>query len=444
MRNDRSGWTARTALGTVAALALVVAPVQGQDTDGRWLPFVGCWEAVGAEEEIGLLCFSPATGGVDLTNYVDGEVASTERLVADGSPRPIAAEGCEGWEAVEFSEDGRRAFTRTEFTCAQGAARTGTGVMALTAPTFWVDVRELDVEGETVAWVQEYVLADADRLAEAGVADPAADMRMAVRSARMVAAAPIDLEDVEEATEQMGDRAVETWIVAQRDGFDVDADDLVRLDDAGVSDRVIDAVVAVSHPDRFMVDAGADIEELEGAPRPTHYRGYMGFNPWFGSAWGFGYGYGPYGYSPFYRSRFSPGYGYGYGFGGYGYGYWGSRPGVVIIERRDRGGRIYNGSGYRSRDATPSGRTARTRGGNTTPSFSTGGRRGGAVAPSRGGTSRRGTPRGARRRGGSSGGGSAAPSRGSSSRGSVAPSRGSTSRRGTPRGAKRRSGGGNF
>lgn len=444
-----------TTLAAGVALALLAAPVQGQDTDARWVPFVGCWEAVGAEDEIGLLCFSPVTGGVELTNIVNGEISSTERLVADGSPRPIAAQGCEGWEAVEFSEDGRRAFTRTEFTCEGGEARTGTGVMALTAPNFWVDVRELEVEGETVAWVQEYTLADADRLAEEGVDDPAADMRMAVRSARMAAASPIAIDDVEEATRRMGDQAVETWVVAQRDDLDVDADDLVRLDEAGVSDRVIDAVVAVSHPEHFVAAAGSEVEAVEGGPRPTHYRGYMGFNPWFGPGWGYRYGFGAYGYSPFYGFGYSPFYGlryspwYGYGYGGYGYGY---RPGVVIIERRDNGGRIYRGSGYRSRGGTPSGRTARTRGGDGTPSFSTGGRRGGAVTPSRGGATRRGTPRGARRRSGGSGGGaaaparsgtrrgSAAPSRGSSSRGSVAPSRGSTSRRGTPRGAKRRSG----
>lgn len=403
-----------TPVGLAAALALLafaatVLPAHAQDTDARWLPFVGCWEAVGAEDEIGLLCFTPSDGGVELTNVVDGEVGSVERLAADGRQRPINAEGCEGWESVEFSEDGRRAFTRTEFTCAEGDARTGTGVMAFTAPNMWVDVRELDVDGETVAWVQEYVLADAERLSEADVSDPAADMRMAVRSARMAAAAPIALDDVEEAATRMGDRAMETWVVAQSDAFDVDADALVRLADGGVSDRVIDAVVAVSHPERFMVEAGAPAEEVAAGPKPTHYRGYMGFNPWFGPAYGYsGYGrfgyapYGRFGYSPFAYSRFGYsrfGFG-GFGYGGYGYGYWGSRPGIVIIDRRpsDSGGRYYNGQGYRPRGSTtPSGRSARPRGGSR-PSFSTGRAGGRTAAPSRGGGTRSAKPRGAKRR----------------------------------------------
>lgn len=385
----------------LAALAVIAAPAQAQQADSRWQPFVGCWEAVGAEDEIGLLCFAPSDGGVLLTNVVEGEVASTERLVADGQQRPINAEGCEGWESVHFSEDGRRAFTRTEFTCAEGEARSGTGVMAFTAPNFWVDVRELDVDGEKVAWVQEYLLADAETLADAGVADPAAEMRLAVRSARLAAAADLDLADVEEATQVMGDRAIETWVVAHRTSFDLDAEALVRLDDAGVSDRVIDALVAVSYPDRFMVEAGSPAEQMEGAPRPTHYRGYMGFNPWFGRS----FAYDSWGYSPFHRYRYTPfarygysPYGYSYGYG-YGYGYWGSRPGVVIINRKpsDNGGRLYSGQGYRARgSATPSGRNARPRG-SATPSFGRGGSGGGAAAPSRGAT-RSAKPRGATRR----------------------------------------------
>ncbi len=362
---------------------------------------MGCWEAVGAEDDIGVLCFEEADGGVALSNLVEGEVVSTETLVADGRPRAITAEGCEGTESVEFSADGRRAFTRTEFTCAEGDTRSGTGVMAFTAPNRWADVRLLDVEDEEVAWVQEYRVMGADRLAEEGITDPAEAMNMAVRSARMAAAAPIDLDDVEEASARLDERAVETWIVTKGDRFDIDGDELVRLDEAGVPERVIDAVVAVSYPDRFVVEAGAAVEDAEGRPRPKHYRGYMGYDPWFGPAWGYGWEYGRFGYSPFLGYRYSPWWsGYGYG-----YGYWGSRPGIVIIDRRpaDGGGRVYNGRGYRQGSGAATGRTARPRGG-AVPSFSTGSRGSGSVAPSRGGTSRRATPRKAKRRGGGSGG----------------------------------------
>lgn len=366
-----------TILAGVAALALALPAQAQQDRDGRWMAFVGCWEAVGAEDELGLMCFDYDGDGVMLTNHVGGQVASTERLVADGQQRPVSVEGCEGWETVEFSDDGRRAFTRTEFFCGTDEARTGTGVMAFTSANRWADVRALDVGGEEIAWVQEYQLVGIDRLAEEGVVDPAQGLGMAVRSARMAAAAPIDLTDLEEALGRMDAKAVETWIVAQQDGFDPSADDLVRLADAGASEGVIDAVVAVSHPDRFIVEASGPIEEIGNAPQPTHYRGYMAYSPFYGP-FGMRYGYSSFGYGYYGSSLGYPGYGYGYG---------GYRPGYVIIDRRPRGGQVYNGRGYVPRGGrTSTGRTALPRGGSGQPSFSTGGSgsSAGSAAPSSG------------------------------------------------------------
>lgn len=387
--------TVRSALVAATAAFALSMPVQAQqDRDGRWMAFVGCWEAVGAEEDLGLLCFDFDDDGVLLTNHVGGEIDSTERLVADGQQRTVSVEGCEGWETLEFSADGRRAFTQTEFFCGTDDARSGTGVMTFIAPNRWADVRALDVGGEQVAWVQEYQLVGTDRLAEMGIADPAEGLGMAVRSSRMAAAAPIDLSDVEEALERIDERAVETWIVAQQDRLDPSADDLVRLADAGAPERVIDAVVAVSHPDRFIAEASGPIEQVQDdAPRPTHYRGYMAYNPYM-LGWSMRYGGFGYGYSPF---RYGY-YGSPFGYSGYGYGYgYGSRPYSVIIERRQSSGQIRNGRGYVPGGRPSTGRAAQPRGGSAQPSFSTGGSRPSAGAPSTGSRPKS-TPRKAKRR----------------------------------------------
>jgi len=381
--------------------------LSAQSNDGRWLPFVGCWEALGSDDEGGLLCFAPANGGVVLNTFVDGEIVSTEQLVADGQQRTVAAEGCEGWESVEFSQDGRRAFTRTEFDCGTAQPRTGTGVMAFTAPNMWVDVRALDVDGEPVAWMQEYLLVGIDRLAEEGIEDPAADLRFAVRSARMAAAAPIGLDDVEEGAAFLDDRAVETWIVAQGDGFDPSADDLLRLSRAGLSDTVIDAVVAVSYPENFMVEAGGTIEqaEMERAPRAGGYRGYMAVSPYWGPRWGGSYGYGAFGYRPYGYNPFLYGGGYGGYYDGYGYGYWGSRPGAVIITRRSGSGGTATPQGYRRSGTAATGRSAQPRSGGAAAS-SGGSRSSGSAGSSSSGSSGGRTAKPRRRSGGE---GSAAP-----------------------------------
>ena len=383
-------------LGAIAATALAL-PVQAQDTDSRWLPFVGCWEAVGGEDEMGILCFNLENDGVALTNFVSGEAVSTEFLAADGQQRDVSAEGCSGWEALHFSEDRRRVFTRTEFLCGADEPRKGSGVMAFIGLNLWSDVRTLDVDGEPFSWIQDYRLAGVDLLAEEGIEDPAESVGMAVRAARMAAAAGLDFVDVVEATQNIDPKAVESWLVGQQVDFDPTGQDLIALADAGVPANVIDAVVAVSNPDRFMVASNGEIDG--SAPAPTHYRGYMAFNPFWGPAWGlsmsnrYGYGQG-YGYRP----------SLGYGYRGYGYGYWGSNPGVITIAPRPAGGTLQKGRGY-TRGSGNGARSAQPRSAGGQPSYSTGGGDSSGSAGSSGSSGRTAKPRKARRRSGGSDGG---------------------------------------
>ncbi len=369
-------------------LLLTALPVTAQvdlvDMDARWVPFIGCWEAVGAEDEIGLLCFTPTGDGVEVTNYVEGEVSSIELLVGDGERRSVSAEGCEGWESLVFAEDGRRAFTQTEFLCGDSETRQGTGVMTFLSTTGWADVRALEVDGEPFAWVQEYELASIESLREHEIADPAADLGMAVRSARMAASAGIDVDDVIEATAIMDDRAIQTWVMLQGDDLQADARDLIALQDAGVSDELIDAVVVVSNPEQFMVEVGQDVDRYDVPPYPVHYRGYMSVAQYWGPRWGSRYGYSPY-YSPFYGG----GYGGGYYGGYYGYGYYGSRPGIVVVSpRENRGGGAVYRDGYR-RGGDGAGRTARPRGSEPAATGSGASSQGGST----GSTPRRAKPR---------------------------------------------------
>ncbi len=364
------------------------------ETDSRWLAFVGCWEAVtgedSGEDASELLCFRLEGQGVTLSQHAGGETVSTETLVADGRRQQVSAEGCEGYESVVFSEDGRRVFTETEFLCGTGDPRRGTGVMAFLGPNVWADIRTLEAGDEPFAWVQEYRLAPLDRLVEEGVDDPAAGLGLAVRSERAAAAARLDLDDVIEASATIDDEAVETWLVARGDSFQPDGDDLVRLADAGVSESVIDVVVAVSHPDRFVVETGGDPEEYRGTP-VRGYRGYMAYSPLWGPGWGFSrFGFSPWGWGGGWGLGWGPGW--GFGFRGAGWG------GPIVIRPRAAGGRIFNGIGYRGPSSGGSvargGRSAQPRG-SVSGSSRSGSQR---PAASSGSGSRRATPRSARRR----------------------------------------------
>jgi hypothetical protein len=367
--------------GVGLAIAALALPAAGQAGGGGWTPFVGCWEPLDAGEEAGLLCFRPSGSGVEMYNVVDGEVASSEQIAADGSPRPVSAEGCTGFESATFSEDGLRVFTRSEFTCGDDV-RAGSGIMSFISPTQWIDVRSLQVEGEPVAWVQRYALADAEDLNEQGVEDPAAFDRTLVRATRTRSARDIEVDDVEEAVGRVEARAVEVWVAANETELELSGSDLVRLADAGVPESVLDVMVAVSYPDRFVLspEGAAAAERAGGGVYDTGYR--RGFRSYLWDPYYRPIGFGYYRYSPF---------GY-YGYGGYGWGgsyggYYGYRPATVIVQPVSPGssGRMVPGRGY-TRGSSSAGS------GGATPRSSVGGRP--APAPSRGGGSAASSDRG--------------------------------------------------
>ena len=168
-----------------------------------------------------------------------------------------------------------------------------------------------------------------------------ADLSLAVRSMRLAASGRYSVEDIIEAQTHVDPEAVEAWIVEHETPLAIDAGRLVQLADAGVSEGVIDMMIARSYPERFAVSTGGggggDGPWLGGA---GYYDPFYGWgSPYYGR---FGYRYG-YGYSPFGFGYGSP-YGYGYGYGiGYGYG-----PSIIRTESRNNGGRVISGRGYSS------------------------------------------------------------------------------------------------
>ena len=366
-----NGRTRGAALLGGALLLGVLATGASAQVDPRWAAFLGCWVPAGAPEEAGLLCFRPTGAGVEMFNVVNGEVAASEPLVADGVARPVTAEGCTGTERVAFSANGLRAFTRSDFTCA-GEARSGSGVMSFVAPGEWIDVRALSVAGEPVAWVQRYEIAAAD-LEALGIVDPAAGDPNLVRAARIRASREIEVADVEEAATRLDARAVEVWVAAHETRFELSGSELVRLADGGVPESVIDVMVAVSYPERFMVSPEGATSEAESTAMADGYpagytvgprRGYRAylFDPFYG---------GGYRYSSYY-SQYGYGNGFGYygnGFGGNG-GYWGYVPATIIVAPAtpQPTGRMVPGRGYTRGTSSGSGSS----GGATPPAQSSG------------------------------------------------------------------------
>lgn len=359
-RNDTRFLT-RFALGPWVALALIamLAPTGAQAQDARALPFEGCWTPGSGAGTAPELCIRQSRDGLVLTRSGAG-LDATEEVLPFAQPREVTQEDCSGLQTARFSDDAARVLLRTEFTCSGGIRRVETGIIALPDYRELLDVRTVQVDNETIAWVQYYEL-DASR-------EPVGVSPLTWEVARRSVSRAIEVDDVPDALRTVDPKGVEAWLAESASPFDgLDASQLVALSDAGVPSSVLDVMIAVSHPERFALavqDYQPVIEEIESGGRGDDWKRSQA-RAWGGrrnafSPWGWGYnpwafGYNPWGYNPWAWGSF--GFNSGFGFNGWGPGFrdwgWGGWGGGVVVVPAGvgstrSGGKVVNGRGYRS------------------------------------------------------------------------------------------------
>lgn len=331
-------------LGIGGLFATVLAlPLDAQETDS-WQAYFGCWMSAQQGSEETVLCFRPSGEGVEVSTIVDGEETGTETLIADGRQRGIQADACNGYQAVEFSADGHRAFLRSELTC-EGETRTNSGVMAFVSTNRLLHFREVEIGGAPVTWIEEYQPVASQWFVENGVEDPSPLNRQYLLALRTRASQAITIPDVEEAASRLGAGALEVWVAVQPSDFDLDGGAILRLADEGVPESVIDVMVAANFPDRFALsleDGTATIAEntppTEVRYSPSYpvpvYRSYL-FDPFFLPPF---YAYNAFAYPFLPGYLYSPGYVYA------------TRPVNIVVqpqpEPQGPQGRMVNGQGY--------------------------------------------------------------------------------------------------
>ena len=330
----------------LAAVALLVAalPAQAQTADARWEPWLGCWEltadrvrdaetatdprgrATGTiprrSETSPRVCVTRDGAGVRFETTVRGQVAVDHTIVADAADRALTEDGCQGMQRAEWSSDGLRFFSRAELTCKDDPApRRVSGLSMLAADGTWLDIQAVEIGTQETVRVRRYYRAPGEP---------------AVARTRLTAAA-LSLDAVKEASGKVSPRALEAALVETSAGYDLKASHLVDLDNAGVADSVIDLIVALSYPERFVVERRAG---------GGGFGGTTFINDPFLVGWAFGYPsfYGDYYYSPYYYTPF------GYSRGSYrGFGF--DDGGVAIVPvpsgpQPSGAGRVVDGQGY--------------------------------------------------------------------------------------------------
>jgi hypothetical protein len=300
--------------GALLAILTLVSLVRAAEpeTGEAGLAWQGCWEAEAKTEDDApetadgrqLVCLAPGEDlrSLTLTALVDTQVIRQHTLFTDGIRRPASEGGCSGWRRAFLSKDRRRLYLRSESTCEGGTRSELSGASLLVSGDHWVDIHLLRVDGESELVIRHY------RPLVAGSVALPGGLPSARRAARLLAAAPLTADDVIEALGYVDPPVVEAMLREGEARFAMNSRLLLRLDDAGVPDQIVDLMMALSFPDYFAVE-----DEPRG-PRPVVYSHYWA--PWF-----------------------SP---YGYGFGHY----YRSHPPVYEPPKAHPGGKVVSGRGY--------------------------------------------------------------------------------------------------
>jgi hypothetical protein len=319
--------------------------VQSGAVDSRWSPWIGCWQPVEANESGVRVCVSMAgEHGVTFTTTVDGQTVLEETLVADGMEREVTDAECRGTQRAEWSLDGRRLFARADLTCDSQEPRRISGLDIIAPDGTWLDVQSSRVDSRENVRVRRY----------RRVADNVASFVSAGRS--------FTLDAVKEASSKVSPQVLEAALAETHAQFDLNSRNVIGLADAGVPERLIDLMIALSYPQEFIVDPQEFIVErttasVAPAPLPP---AFLAADP---------FDYRAYYYSPF--AYMYSGFYYPYAFGS----------SYLLVEggggsadpRPSASGQVIDGVGYtrvRQREPEPRATTASSGAGTSSTSGS--------------------------------------------------------------------------
>lgn len=243
----------------LVAMALVAGSAQapadrpaGSAVDERWQPWLGCWVAEEDAADRGArTCVVPgAADGVSIVTLVGVQTVTTEARIADDREHQVVVDDCRGTERVRWGARGRQMFRTATVACGSETAREVAGTSFMLSGPVWVDVLAVQQDGATSVHVRRYRRAGNQRLA---------DGQMALQPPRGVWALDTPAWRVDDVLEMSGvvpPDAVQAALSQGPTDFALNARSLVALSDAQVPERVIDLMVALTFPAKFVVKSG--------------------------------------------------------------------------------------------------------------------------------------------------------------------------------------------
>ncbi|MEP6835301.1 MAG: hypothetical protein ABJB74_18090 [Gemmatimonas sp.] len=393
---------ARLMVATVAAAlfsSVAVAQVssaQTQTTDSRWQAFMGCWVPDAADAAIGtnsvsgsMVCVVPVQNSpsVDIATIHNRVVVNRDRFTVTGERVAKKADDCGGFETSNWSADGHRIYSRSEYKCGTLDVK-GSSMFTLSSTGDWLQVQGTAVGLNSGARIVRLRPADVSLAPGSIISDSSvvttvpAQSSFAQQAMRSAASVPTDAKALLDISKHVDEQVAQAYLSEVGTSIKLNAHELVVLADAGMPSDLTDMMVAMANPERFQLktrspDANSNTVSSSAAARADQ-RCSFGYlddrrfdltmsqydRSYCASRYGSIYG-SPFGYLSGYRYGYDRYYGYN-GYNGSNY-YYGQQP-IIIVTRGDGGGIDGGSPAPRGRAVKGGGYSA---GGSSSPSSGT-------------------------------------------------------------------------
>ncbi len=249
------------ALIASALLTATTAVAQRDSTvriDPRWRAWLGCWTTSAAGAPGPDVCLLPTRdrNTIELVTVVGDSIAPATMLTASGERVARTKDGCTGWDLARWSDDDRRLYMESEYSCAGGAPQRITGLLSHQGDSF-SQIEGVKTRSTTAVRIVRFdLMSDSLGLPDAIVRRLPRGNTSQAWGARVEASAEVTTADVLEVSNMVGASVTEAWLAERGQKFALNARELRNLRDAKIPASVIDMMVAVSHPGVFTVMQG--------------------------------------------------------------------------------------------------------------------------------------------------------------------------------------------
>jgi hypothetical protein len=247
-----------------------------ENLDTRWLPWIGSWRLVSEAEAtmdstlkdqyLLTVSLGDSEKSIIMKGYRDEQVLFEEKIETDGLRRPMEKDDCTGWQSCAWSETGKRLLFSGESSCSSDLSQQVSGMSFIDDAGDWLDIQLLQSEEEKAITIRRYRNVDADTIPPGGTSIDSA------RIARLTAGTGFSIDEIIELSGKVDPEVLEAALVEMHKPFPINSKQLIRLADAKVSTRIIDLMVALSFPDKFIVEQTiiSRVQEPVFQPEPSH------------------------------------------------------------------------------------------------------------------------------------------------------------------------------